>query len=151
MAEYATHGTGTAALTTGIIGSALGVLNGGGGGILGNVLGVNNQYATKDDLANAIALAQKDSEIALLKANAVTRQETIDVFERVMTRVNADKTEQAAINAQQAVYNAANNSAVTLLNSQVSQLMGLTVLHIPAANVCPEPMPKFNSWTAPTT
>ena len=151
MAEYATHSVGTAGLTTGVIGSALGVLN---SGLLGNIgIGGNNaaQYATKDDLANAIALAQKDSEIALLKANAVTRQETVDVFERVMTRVNADKAEQAAINAQQSVYNAANNSAINLLNNQVSQLMGLTVLHIPAANVCPEPMSKYNSWTAPTT
>ena len=151
MAEYASHAVGNAGLTTGIIGSALGLMNSGAfNGILGGGM-TANQYATKDDLANAIALAQKDSEIALLKANAVTRQETVDVFERVMTRVNADKAEQQAINAQQSVYNATANSSIALLNNQVSQLMGLTVMHIPAANVCPEPMPKFNSWTAPTT
>jgi hypothetical protein len=29
--------------------------------------------------------------------------------------------------------------------------MGLTKTIIPAANVCPQPMPQYNSWTAPTT
>lgn len=34
---------------------------------------------------------------------------------------------------------------------QIAQLQGLTKLIVPITSVCPQPMPEFNSWTAPTT
>lgn len=92
----------------------------------------------------------KDSEIAILKADQNTEVKIADVYERLITRVNADKNEQAAVNAAQAVYNATNSAAVGVINSQVQQLMGLTKLVVPATSICPEPMPAKNSWTAPT-
>lgn len=151
MAEYATNGKGNLGVTLGAIGTGLSIL--GGMGSIGGILPLNGQrsveYATKDDVNHAIVLAQKDSEIALLKSEQNTEIKIADVFERVITRVNADKAEQAAINQQQAVYNCACNSNINLLQNQVAQLMGMTALHIPSTNICPEPMARYNSWTAP--
>jgi len=93
---------------------------------------------------------EKSSEIALLKSEQNTEIKIADVYERIMTRVNADRAAQAEVNAAQAVYNATNGATVATINSQVAQLMALTKLVVPAANVCPQPMPQYNSWTAPT-
>ena len=148
MAEYSTNGKGNLGVTLGAIGTGLGVLGNMGNGL--GILGGNENTVTKRDLDNAIILAQKDSEIALLKSEQNTEVKIADVYERIMTRVNQDQRDQAAVNAAQSVYNATNGATVACINTQVQQLMGLTALHIPADNVCPAPMPKYNSWTAPT-
>lgn len=150
--QYSSNGKGNAALTTGIIGTALGVLNGG----LGNIGWGNNnvegkQFVTKDELDYVQTISAKDSEIALLKSEANTEVKIADVYERIMTRVNADQRQQADINAAQAVYNATSNSAIAVLQSQVGVLNGLTKTVVPINNVCPQPMPQYNSWTTPTT
>lgn len=152
MSEYTTKGIGNAGLATGIIGTALGVLNGGAGLLNLTGAGTNNapEYVTKDTLDMAMTIARKDSEIALLKSEQNTEVKIADVYERIMTRVNADQRAQADVNAAQAVYNATNGSAVAVINSQVAQLMGLTQLKVKADNVCPRPMDQYNSWTAPT-
>lgn len=144
------NGTITAALTTGIIGTAgaaLGAMANNGG--LGGLFGGGTQYATKESVDNAIILAQKDSEIALLKSEANTENKITEVYERIMLKVNANHEEQNAINMQQAVYNSTANANVSVLQNQVQQLMGMTALYIPAAKVTPAPMPQYNSWTAP--
>ena len=92
----------------------------------------------------------KDSEIALLKSEQNTEVKIADVYERIMTRVNADRAAQQEINAAQAVYNATNGATVATINSQVAQLMALTKLVVPSDHICPKPMPEYNSWTAPT-
>lgn len=158
MAEFASRSTAIGGLTTGIIGTALGVLNGGAGllGMMPNAQ-VNNGggYVTKDMLDLSMKLAAKDSELALVKSEQNTEIKIADVYERVMTKVNANQREQDAINRDQAVYNATNTATVSVLGSQVADLRavlaGITVTHIPAEKVCPEPMAKYNSWTAPTT
>ena len=53
--------------------------------------------------------------------------------------------------AQQAVYNATNTSTIACLQNQVAQLQALTKVVIPYTSICPEPMSRYNSWTAPTT
>lgn len=107
------------------------------------------EYVTKDELNYVQALAAKDSEIALLKSEQNTEVKIADVYERIMTRVNADKSEQTAINTQQGIYNATANSAIAVMQSQIASLQSLTKCIIPADNVCPKPMPQYNSWTAP--
>lgn len=153
--EYASNGKGNAALTTGIIGTALsGLLTlGGGMGLLNS--GINNipghQFVTKDELDYVQTISAKDSEIALLKSEQNTEVKIADVYERIMTRVNADQRMQSEVNAAQAVYNATANSAIAVLQNQVGVLNGLTKTVVPINNVCPQPMPQYNSWTAPTT
>ena len=152
MSEFATTAVGNAGLATGIIGTALGVLNG-GAGLLGIMPNANNGggYITKDTLDMAMKLAAKDSEIALLKSEQNTEIKIADVYERLAAKMNANQREQDAINREQAVYNGVNTTSINCLRNQVAELQGMTKMVIPADNVCPKPMPQFNSWTAPTT
>lgn len=91
--EYASKGVGTAGLTTGIIGTvgtaiATGLLGGNGG--LGGIFGGNQNPA-----ASAVyQLAQKDNEIALLKAQQYSDNKVVALMERVANleaRVLADE------------------------------------------------------------
>lgn len=86
--DYASKGVGTAGLTLGVIGTALasGVLNGNGlGGLFGN----------QNPAANPVyQLAQKDNEIAQLKAEKYTDGKIAALTERVSNleaRVLADE------------------------------------------------------------
>lgn len=151
--EYASRGVANTGLGFGIAGTALGVL-GGGLSLLNGGVAPTNQWVTKDTLDMAMKIAAKDSEIALIKSEQNTEIKIADVFARCMERVNANKAEQDLINRDQAVYNATNTATVSVLGNQVNDLRAvlnsITVTHIPAEKVCPEPMAKYNSWTAPT-
>lgn len=155
--EYASNAKGNLGVTLGAIGTGLGVLSGGAG-----LLGMNpmmNGYAYSEndrpisryELNLVKESMAKDSEIALLKSEQNTEVKIADVYERLITRINADRNAQQEVNAAQAVYNATNGAAVATITSQVAQLMSLIKLVVPADNVCPKPMPQYNSWTAPTT
>jgi hypothetical protein len=149
MAEFASKGVAGSGLGLGIAGTALGVLNGGLGNIIGGLGGNNcsgnipvNRYEM--DLENKVI--SKDTEIALLKANIYTDQKIADVYERLNTKIG---TVEGAINAQ-AVFNASMNSTIGCIQGQVAALQALTKTIVPITNVCPQPMPQYNSWTAPT-
>lgn len=150
--EYASNGKGNLGVALGAVGTGLSVLNGGLG-----LLGMNPQGMSENDRPisryemNLLKESmEKGCEIALLKSEQNTEVKIADAYERVMTRVNADRAAQQEVNAAQAVYNATNGAAVATINSQVAQLMSLTKLVVPADHVCPKPMPEFNSWVAPT-
>lgn len=153
--EYASNGKGNLGVTLGAIGTGLSVLNGGLGLLGMNPAGVqmaeNDRPITRYEMNLLKESMAKDSEIALLKSEQNTEVKMADVYERLITRINADRNAQQEVNAAQAVYNATNSATVGVINSQVAQLMALTKLVVPADNVCPKPMPQFNSWTAPTT
>lgn len=141
--EYASKAVGTAGLTTGIIGTALGAL-GGGMNLLGNVVptqtrtaGSDEQYVTRYELNMVQQLAQKDSEIALLKSEQNTEIKIADVYERLITRINADRNDQQKVNADQAVWNGVNTATMNCMSNQIAQLMSLTALRIPNTSVCP--------------
>lgn len=175
MAEYATRAIGNGALTTGIIGTALGALNtlGGHGGFVNGgatvgdmaqiaqaVAGIangkcsENTAVTRYDIQNLKELMAKDAEIALLKSEQNTEIKIADVYERLATRMNADKDAQHAWNTQQMVNNAQMTSAITANANSIAGLRaivgGITRTIVPADAVCPEPMPLKNSWEAPT-
>jgi len=90
--EYASKGVGTAGLTTGIIGTvgtaiATGLLGGNG---LGGLFGGNQNPAASP----VYQLAQKDNEIALLKAQQYSDGKVVALMERVANleaRVLADE------------------------------------------------------------
>lgn len=152
--EYASNGKGNLGVTLGAIGTGLNLFNN-GLGILGGMGGNyhntdGGRYITKDELDYVQTIAAKDSEIALLKSEQNTEIKIADVYERLITRINADQRAQADVNAAQAVYNANANSAIAVLQNQIGVLNGLTKTVVPITNVCPEPMPAKNSWTAPT-
>ena len=165
MAEFASHGVANAGLTTGIIGTALGVLNGGLGFLTNNGRGFYNygcgnmvcptpRIVTQDDLNYVQELAKKDSQIALLQSEQNTEVKIADVYERLITRINADRREQDAWNASQSVANATMSSAIATNTASISAINNtlacITKTVVPITSVCPEPMPLKNSWTAPT-
>jgi hypothetical protein len=147
--EYASIGKANAGLTTGIIGTA-----GVGLGLLSNLLGMNgNACQTSEDhcvnryeAAQSARIAELETEVKLRDANTYTLGEVgklRDYMERRFDRVEHELCEQRS-------YNVANTSAISCIQGQIATLMGLTKTVIPSENVCPQPMPQYNSWTAPT-
>lgn len=92
-------------------------------------------------------IAELETEVKLRDANTFTMGEMNKLRNYVDAKFDGVN---AAIN-QQAVYNATNTATISCLSNQVAQLMGLTKVVIPTTSICPEPMARYNSWTAPTT
>ena len=104
----------------------------------GNIFGSNNcapcsenMPISRYDATMMQELAAKDARIGLLESNIYTDQKLADVYDRLLTKINANKEAQDAINMQQAVYNGTNTAALTCLQSQVAQLYSLTKLVVP--------------------
>lgn len=143
--DVASSGVGGTGLGLGIAGTALGLLNGGGNGLLGGLFGNNRGCGcsssempiTRYEAEMMQQMGAKDSKIALLESNIYTDQKLADVYERLNAKINANKEAQDAVNVQQAVYNGANTAALTCLQGQVAQLFGLTKLVVPNTSVCP--------------
>ena len=143
--EYASRGVANAGLTTGIIGTALGVLNGGilgGNGILGganvpNGMCHENMPINRYEATMMQELSNKDGKIALLESNIYTDQKLADVYERLNTKIGALETNVNNNLLQQVAYNATNTATIACLQGQVAQLYSLTKLVVPNASVCP--------------
>lgn len=148
MAEYASHGVGAAGLTTGIIGTSLGVLNsgllnGGLGGLLGGN-GWNNcnaaAFACSDNMAvnryeagqNA-RIAELETEVKLRDANFYTVSEMGKLRDYVDGKFAHVERELC----DQRVYNATNTAALSCVQGQIAQLMSLTKLIVPNGSICP--------------
>ena len=85
--ERNTRGIAVGGLTTGIIGTALGVLNGGLGNVVGGWNGCSpamgcseNMPVSRYELGLEQANAAKDAEISLLKANTYGDQKLLEVY-----------------------------------------------------------------------
>lgn len=147
--DVASSGVGGTGLGLGIAGTALGLLNGNGNGLLGGLLGGRNGWngnygctladmpITRYEASMMQELAAKDGKIALLEADKYTDQKIADVYERLITRINADKDAQNAVNMQQAVYNGTNTAALNCMQGQIAQLYSLTKLIVPNSSICP--------------
>lgn len=172
MAEYASHGVGTAGLTTGIIGTGLGVLNGmnNGNGLLGGLFGNGNRQGcgcgngygygygygfggdpyghliNRYEAGQQARIAELETEVKLRDANIYTDQKLADLNAHYERRLNGIEAQIA----QQAVYNATNNGMIGCMRQQIEQLQGLTKMVVPISSICPAPMLQYNSWVAPT-
>lgn len=145
--DVASQGVAGTGLGLGIAGTALGLLNGNGNGLLGGLLGGNNcsrncgcsdnMLVNRYEMTMQQTIAAKDARIGLLESNIYTDQKIADVYERLNTKINAMKDEQNAINMQQAVYNGTNTAALNCLQGQVAQLYSLTKLIVPNGSICP--------------
>lgn len=149
--KYASNEKGNLGVTLGAIGTGLGVLSGG----LGNIGGLFNanggcsddHYVNRYELNMQNRISELETEVKLRDANTFTLGELDKMknyFENKFNYIEAQLCEQK-------VYNATVNSTVTCLSAQINQLMSLTKTVVPAENICPPPMPLYNSWTAPTT
>ena len=145
--HYASKALGGTALGIAIGSGVLGLANGGLGNIFsGNGNGHCNGYSRYD--------AEKDAEIASLRTDKKFLESTIytdskiaDVYEKLSGKISCIEGQIA----QQAVYNASNTNMLNCLSNQVASLMSLTKVVIPASSICPEVMPRYNSFVTPTT
>jgi hypothetical protein len=133
-----TRGIATGGLTTGIIGTALGVLNNGG---LGNILGGYNARGecAEDHLVNryeasqSARIAELETEVKLRDSNIYTDNKILALYQYVDGKVSNIESQIC----QQNVYNATNTATINCISNQVAQLMNLTKLVIPNGSVCP--------------
>lgn len=149
--DYASKGVAGAGLGLGIAGTALGLLqNGSLGGILGgcnNGCNGSNTYVNRYEAEQNARIAELETEVKLRDANTYTLGEINKVRNYVDAKFDAVNAQLCA----QAVVNAQVTANLSCLQNTVATLSGLTKTVIPIGNVCPEPMPMYNSWTAPTT
>jgi hypothetical protein len=119
-------GIAKAGLTTGIIGTALGVLNG-GGGVLGGLLGPNQMTANammgcgddrlvdRYDLKQEQKIAELQTQIALRDANIYNDQKTLELYRYIDGQVNSIQAQLSA----QAVQNQANKDSFQILQERL--------------------------------
>lgn len=156
--NYASRGVANAGLTTGIIGTALGGLatlfNGGtvlGTGVARGANGApmvssDDEAVNRYEAKQSARIAELETEIKLRDANTYTDKKILETYQYVDGRLRNIESQIS----QQAVYNATCNSTLDCMQAQIAQLQNLTKLIVPASNICPEPMSRYNSWTAPT-
>lgn len=123
--------TGVAGTVLGSIGTALGLGLFNGNGLFNNRMGYG--YG---DQSMILDIAAKDATIGQLRSEQSTDKKLVEVYNALFKN---DKEQNAKMDAM--------HTNLAILNTQVAQLMGLTALHIPATNVCPLPMPRYNQWS----
>lgn len=147
--KYGSKGVAGAGLGLGIAGTALGLLNGNG---LGGLFGDNRPCGHEEHLVNryeaqqSARIAELETEVKLRDSNIYTDSKILDLYKYVDGKFAGVEAQIC----QQNVYNATNTATLNCISGQVAQLQALTKTIIPITNVCPQPMPQFNSWTAPT-
>lgn len=155
--RYASRGVGNTALGLSIGALSAGALSGSYGNILGNVLGNGNgncngngAYVNRYELGLQQEIAAKDTRIGLLESNIYTDSKIADSYERTHKEYDGKIYVLEQEVNQQKVINAQLTANLACMQNAINTLMGLTKTIIPIGNVCPPPMPEFNSWTAPT-
>ena len=148
--DFASKGVAGTALGLGA--GALGVqlLNGGLGGLFGARTGEmcchEDHHVNRYEASQSARIAELETEVKLRDANTFTMGEMGKLRDYVDKKFDAVNTQLC----QQAVINSQTISNLSCLTNQVAMLQSLTKTVIPITSVCPEPMPQYNSWTAPT-
>lgn len=132
----------------------LGTLMGGGSLLGGNggILGRNGYYNGNDPLSRVITKAEADlmqengslkSQLAIKESESYTDKKIVETvtyvnnqLRRLEDKVDMNDKAQQAVNAQQMAHNAASDAAVSVIQSQVQSLLGVTKMFIPSSNVC---------------
>ena len=138
--EYASKGVAGSGLGLGIAGTALGLLNGGLNGVLGNNCHNGwNASCSENNLVNRYELTQEsrisklESEIALRDANIYNDQKLLELYKYIDGKLEGVNGALAG----QAVWNATQTANIGCIQNQVAQLFGLTKLVVPNTSVCP--------------
>ena len=146
MAEFASKGVAGTGLGLGIAGTALALLNNGGLGGLGGILGGGNTNAYIDTLNSKIAELQAEkyadkTGIEVYKAARASDAAINSRFEEVARTIadmrvreaqTAGKIDLVAATANSGI--AANSAAITCLQNTVA---GITKVVVPNTSVCP--------------
>ena len=149
------NGKANAGLTTGIIGTAGWLLNGGIGNLFGGMgwnNGMNRAYAMdccSDNMAvNRYELA-KEQEIAQLKSEKALLESTIYTDKKSLELYAFFDGKLAQINDKICMQNTWNAVQEGRIRDVEHGLRSITTLKIDGSKICPEYMPRYNSWVAP--
>lgn len=162
MGDYASKGVAGTGLGLGIAGTALALLNNNncGNGVLGGLFG--NNCHNGFNVAEVQYVSSLQSENAMLKSENYSDKVAKEVYQQTLAdnkqlrqdirdelalreQLTASKIENLA-NATTCNFNAVNTAIANLANT----VSGITKVVIPTTAICPEVMPRYNSWTAPT-
>lgn len=164
MGDFASKGIANTGLVTGILGTIFGTAalsnnnnNCGGGGLLGNLFGGNRCGCGEAQLVASIL-----AENAMLKAENYSDKVAREVYEQSRAddkQLRQDIRDELALREQitagkiESLANVTTcsfNSVGTAITNLANTVNGITKLVIPPTAICPEMMPRYNSWTAPT-
>ena len=153
MANVSSAGVGGTGLGLGIAGTALGLLNSNGGNILSGLFGGGNQTTSlMSELAKEKAerFAEKTgAEIynAMFAQYKELAQATTAIDKRVSALEVAGPLREQLVNQRIDCCCGSMNAGLAALQATVANI---TKTIVPITSVCPQPMPEYNSWTAPT-
>lgn len=131
--EYASKNVANAGLTTGIIGTALGAMSNGLIPGLFNGGAGENTYVSRFEAGQAARIAELETEVKLRDANTYTDSKILEMYKYVDGKIGCVERELA----DQRVFNATQIGTISCIQSQISQLMGLTKIVVPNGSVCP--------------
>lgn len=164
--EYASkglaNGVGIPALVLGSLGFLQSSANN-GGGILGGILGGGNcNQVTALMAENSMLKAEKYSDKNTAEVYAAMRNEIQAlqdrVFDKYIEQISKEiadmRVREVRLEGKIGEVGLLANNGITALQGQVNCLAqtvaGITKTVVPIGAVCPQPMPQYNSWTAPT-
>lgn len=163
MGDYASKGMAGTGLGFGIAGTTLAALSLLiGGGLPGNWLGGNRCGYGAIGLGESQYVASILAENGMLKAENYSDRVAKEVYQQTLAdnkqlrqdirdelalreQITAGKIESVA-NVATCNFNAVNTAIANLANT----VNGITKCVIPATAICPEVMPRYNSFVAPT-
>ena len=138
--EYASKGVAGSGLGLGIAGTALGLLNANGGGLLGGLFGGNcgtvcseNMPINRYELDQQKRISDLEAQVALRDASIYTDGKLNDLRNYVDSKFATVNDKLCA----QAVHNATSDSVLGCMQGQIAQLYSLTKLVVPNTSVCP--------------
>lgn len=151
MGDYASKGLANGVGIPALVLGSLGFLQSGG---LGNGL-----FGNSGSTAVSAALSQKDSEIAKLSAEKYTDNKIGESYIALNNQINNVAKDLAALSlnnerristveGQVSCLAQATNTAIAGINNTLNTI---TKTVVPKDAICPEYMPRYNSFTVPTT
>lgn len=142
------NGKATAGLTTGIIGIAGWLLGGG----LGNLFGGwgNQNCACSENMAVNRYELGKEQEIAQLKSEKALLESTIYTDKKSLELYSFFDGKLAQINEKLCMQNTWNAVQENKIRDVEYGMRNITTLKIDGSKICPEYMPRYNSFVAPT-
>ena len=169
MAEYASKGVAGSGLGLGIAGTALALLgnNGLNGLFGGSNLQAENAMLKAENYSDKTA---KEVYAQAIADNKALREELYAFIKPISEEVAKNQTEVAVLKAvaekdkeiaslkidncccqMNSKINSVAQSAATGIASLNNIVANITKIVVPKTAICPEVLPRYNSWTAPTS
>ena len=106
----------------------------------------DNHDVSRYEAGQSARIAELETEVKLRDANAYTDKKMLELYQYTDGRMRSIEEQLC----QQRVINAQTTANLSCMQNEIATLSGMTKTVIPIGNICPEPMQRYNSWTAPT-